>query len=188
MTQCLIQTAVSGRLTWCDYALYWSTAPQLNALPSSQGLRIELISVSTYLQLKSFHRSGGVFSEKRAAASFSDSVTCKALGLPYLEIKNTQEKHRSHLLWLCKYLAYINVSPHCWFHCLPSKCYYVFSDLNSKILWRVEHFLLWTYRASNAMRPEPLCYQNTNNILNAAVGYMIYCCCSCSGWCRGHPV
>lgn len=76
-----------------------------------------------------------VFSlKKQVADSFSDSVTSKALGLPYLEMKNTQEKHRGHLLQPCKYLAYINPCPHCWSHCLPSKCYYI-SDLNCKIRW-----------------------------------------------------
>lgn len=88
-----------------------------------------------YLQLTSLHRSGDIFTEKCLAESFSDSVTCKALGLPYLEMRNTQEKQRNHLLWLCKYLAYINPGSHCWFHCLSSKCYYIFWDSNCKTPW-----------------------------------------------------
>lgn len=116
-----------------------------------------------------------VFSlKKQVAESFSDSVTCKALRLPYLEIKNTQERHRNHLLWLCKYLAYINPSSHCWFHRLPSKCSYIFSDLNCKIFWEwnISYFGLTQHLVPRGSSPRATKTQITSWMLLLGIWFI----------------
>lgn len=129
-------------MTWLCPVLNHSTTAKFTAklhYPAHENWELNSF---LFLHIFSWTHCMGEATEKQVIESFSDSVTCKALGLPYLEIKNPQEKHRSHLLWLCKYLAYINLNPHCWLNCLPSKCYDVFSDLNCKILgeWNISYF------------------------------------------------